>query len=202
MSFFAEVGIEVAITIGVTKNRNYYKATILKGEMKVDSQKSKVQGKLRKGVFFPAAGALVIFIGLVAAFPDKAYEVLTGLLYKMGGSCGWAIELLIFFVFVGGLILACTKYGNIRIGGDNAKPHYSMWSWITMSICGAIGTGIIFWALGEPIYQYMGPASSAGVEPGSEAAATWAVSQTMFHWSLRTVRILFRTCYRFRAASL
>ena len=52
-----------------------------------------------------------------------------------------------------------------------------------MSICGAIGTGIIFWALGEPIYQYMGPASSAGVEPGSEAAATWAVSQTMFHWS-------------------
>ena len=52
--------------------------------MKVDSQKSKVQGKLRKGVFFPAAGALVIFIGLVAAFPDKAYEVLTGLLYKMG----------------------------------------------------------------------------------------------------------------------
>ena len=47
-----------------------------------------------------------------------------------------------------------------------------------MSICGAIGTGIIFWALGEPIYQYMGPASSAGVEPGSEAAATWAVSQT------------------------
>ena len=116
--------------------------------MKVDSQKSKVQGKLRKGVFFPAAGALVIFIGLVAAFPDKAYEVLTGLLYKMGGSCGWAIELLIFFVFVGGLILACTKYGNIRIGGENAKPHYSMWSWITMSICGAIGTGIIFWARG------------------------------------------------------
>ena len=52
--------------------------------MKVDSQKSKVQGKLRKGVFFPAAGALVIFIGLVAAFPDKAYEVLTGLLYKLG----------------------------------------------------------------------------------------------------------------------
>ena len=52
----------------------------------MDSQKSKVQGKLRKGVFFPAAGALVIFIGLVAAFPDKAYEVLTGLLYKMGGS--------------------------------------------------------------------------------------------------------------------
>ena len=69
MSFFAEVGIEVAVTIGVTKNRNYYKATILKGEMKVDSQKSKVQGKLRKGVFFPAAGALVIFIGLGSGLP-------------------------------------------------------------------------------------------------------------------------------------
>lgn len=149
----------------------------------MDSQKSTEQGKLKKGVFFSAAGSLVVFIALVAAFPDKAYEVLTGLLYKMGGDFGWAIELLIFFVFVGGLVLACTKYGNIKIGGEGAKPHYSMWNWIAMSICGAIGTGIIFWALGEPIYQYMGPASSAGVEPGSEAAATWAVSQTMFHWS-------------------
>lgn len=149
----------------------------------MDSQKQQEQGKLKKPVFFIAAGALVIFIGLVAAFPEKAYNVLTGLLYSMGNNFAWAIELLIFFVFVGGIILACTKFGNIRIGGEDAKPHYSMWSWITMSICGAIGTGIIFWALGEPIYHYMNPASAAGVEGGTEAAATWAVSQTMFHWS-------------------
>lgn len=51
LSFFAEVGIEVAVTIGVTKNRNYYKATILKGEMKVDSQKSKVAGETAKRRF-------------------------------------------------------------------------------------------------------------------------------------------------------
>ena len=52
-----------------------------------------------------------------------------------------------------------------------------------MSICGAIGTGIIFWALSEPIYHYVTPPGAAGVESMTEEAATWAVSQTMFHWS-------------------
>lgn len=149
----------------------------------MDSQNTKAQGTLKKGVFFSAAISLVIFIGLVAVFPQQAYEVLTGLLYEMGRDFNWAIELLIFVVFVGGLILACTKYGNLRIGGKDAKPNFSMWSWITMSICGAIGTGIIFWALGEPIYHYVTPPSAAGVESMSTDAATWAVSQTMFHWS-------------------
>ncbi len=84
---------------------------------------------------------------------------------------------------VGGLILACTKYGNIRIGGEKAVPRFKMWNWIAMSICGAIGTGIIFWALGEPIFHYTNPPGAAGIKSFSEEAATWAVSQTMFHWS-------------------
>ena len=141
------------------------------------------KGKLKTGLFICAAGSLTVFIVLIAIFPEKAYETLTALLYAMGSNTCWLIELLIFGVFVGGLILACTKFGNITIGGKNAKPKYSMWAWCTMSICGAIGTGIIFWALGEPIYHYMSPPSVAGVEGGSTEAATWAVSQSMFHWS-------------------
>ena len=199
MSF--KVGIEVAVTIGVTKNPQLLQGNYFERRNESGFSKNQSTKKLRKGVSFLLQEHSLAFIGLVA-FADKAYRYPAGLLYKMGGSCGWAIELLIFFVFVGGLILACTKYGNIRIGGDNAKPHYSMWSWITMSICGAIGTGIIFWALGEPIYQYMGPASSAGVEPGSEAAATWAVSPDYVPAVTSNSSHLFRTCYRFRSASL
>ena len=47
----------------------------------------------------------------------------------------------------------------------------------------AIGTGIIFWALGEPIFHYTNPPGATGIKSFSEEAATWAVSQTMFHWS-------------------
>lgn len=149
----------------------------------MDNLNTKERGTLKKGIFFSAAISLVAVIIAVGVWPQQAYKALTGLLYKMGGSFGWAIELLILFVFAGGLILACTKYGNLKIGGEDAKPHFSMWNWITMSICGAIGTGILFWAMAEPIYHYAAPPSAAGVEPMSEEAATWAVSQTMFHWS-------------------
>ena len=168
----------------------------------MDSQKSKVQGKLRKGVFFPAAGALVIFIGLVAAFPDKAYEVLTGLLYKMGGSCGWAIELLIFFVFVGGLILACTKYGNIRIGGDNAKPRYKhveLDHHVHPRRCRyrrrLLGTG-------RTDLSVSGTCKLGRRRAWIGSSGNMGCIADYVPLVLRTVCILFRTCYRFRSASL
>lgn len=43
------------------------------------SQDKQQTGTLKKGIFIPAAIFLVIFITLVAIFPDKAYETLTGL---------------------------------------------------------------------------------------------------------------------------
>ena len=95
--FFAEVGIEVAVTIGVTLKPQLLQGNHFERRNESGFSKIKVQGKLRKGVFFPYVREhFVIFIGLVAAFPDKAYEVLTGLLYKMGGSHGWAIEFDLF----------------------------------------------------------------------------------------------------------
>lgn len=149
----------------------------------MNQEKKTETGTLQKGIFTAGVITLVAIIAVVWIFPEQAYNVLTGLMYKMGEDFTWLIELLIFGVFIGGLIMACTKYGNVRIGGKDAKPQHSMWAWCTMSICGAIGTGIIFWALAEPIYHYMAPPSAAGVAPGSEEAAVWAVSQTMFHWS-------------------
>ena len=97
-------------------------------------EKTKGQGTLKKGIFFSAATCLVIFILWAGLMPKTAYKVLTGMLYAMGGSTAWLIELLIFIIFVGGLILACTKYGNIRIGGEKVVPRFKMWNWIAMSI--------------------------------------------------------------------
>ncbi len=134
--------------------------------------------------FWPAMIALVIFIGFGVFKQEAMGNLLNKTLYGMAHHVGWYFELLAFFTLAFTLFIVVMKYGNVRIGGPDAKPDFKYWNWITMSLCGGIGTGILFWALGEPIYHFSGPPASAGVEAFSKEAATFAVSQAMWQWSL------------------
>lgn len=55
------------------------------------------------------------------------------------------------------------------------KPEYSMASWCAMSICSGIGTGLLFWAMGEPISPYDN--SGRYGEAGTHTAGIFAVAQ-------------------------
>ena len=74
------------------------------------------------------------------------------------------------------------RYGDVVIGGPDAKPEFSMFNWCAMSICSGIGTGLLFWAMGEPIFHYM-TTPTAIAEAGTRRAAVFAVSQAMWDWS-------------------
>ena len=55
-------------------------------------------------------------------------------------------------------------------------------TWCAMSICSGIGTGLLFWAMGEPIYHYMAT-PDAIAEAESRRAGIFAVAQAMWDWS-------------------
>lgn len=135
-------------------------------------------------VFWPAMAVLLAFIGFGILRQESLGELLGNALYAMADNVGWFFEVLAFIIMILTIVVALSKYGSIRIGGPDAKPDYKRWNWITMSLCGGIGTGLLFWAMGEPIYHFTGPPASAGVEPLSKEAATFAVSQTMWQWSI------------------
>lgn len=65
----------------------------------------------------------------------------------------------------------------------DAKPDSSYWQWFSMSICSGIGCGLVFWAMGEPMYHFMTPPAAIQAATGSREAAIFAVSQAMFDWS-------------------
>ncbi len=146
------------------------------------NKKKKVE--LNNAVFWPAIILLAIFIGFGVFQQETLGKILNNMLYGMADSAGWFFELLAFFVLILTVVIAVTKYGNIRIGGPDAKPDYKRWNWITMSLCGGIGTGLLFWAMGEPIYHFTGPPAAAGAEALSREAAIFSVSQAMWQWSL------------------
>ena len=61
------------------------------------------------------------------------------------------------------------KYGDIRLGGPDAKPEFSRWSWIAMFFCSGVGTSLIFWSSIEWSYYYGAP--PFGIEKNTQAAA-------------------------------
>ncbi len=140
--------------------------------------------KLNKLAFWPALVCLIIFIAFGVFKQEAMGELLNTIMYAMADQVGWFLELLAIIIIILTFVLALSKFGNIRIGGPAAKPDFKTWNWITMSLCGGIGTGLLFWAMGEPIFHFMTPPAAAGVVPGSREAAIFAISQTMWQWSV------------------
>lgn len=84
-----------------------------------------------------------------------------------------------FFILVS-LIFAFSKLGTVKIGGVDAKPEFSNFAWYSMLISAGMGIGLMFWAVGEPLYHaaYIPPIFQSG-----DSAAS-AMATTFFHWGV------------------
>jgi len=141
------------------------------------------RSKINPFAFWPSFIIATGFILLGVTNQEIFKNFLSDALNWISVSFGWFYLLfslaIILFVFC----IAFTKIGDIRFGGADAKPEYTLWQWFSMALCGGIGTGILFWAMGEPIYHMAAPPVAIGAEPFTRNAGIFAVSQAMLHWT-------------------
>lgn len=90
----------------------------------------------------------------------------------------WAI--VIFCAFLAWI--SFSKYGKIKLGGDNEKPEFSNFSWYSMLFCGSTGIGLVFWSIAEPLSHYSVP--PVGIEPGTMQAIDFSVRTCYLHWGI------------------
>ena len=141
-------------------------------------------------LMWPAIIFVFVVMILSAMFPEKL-NTITG-----AGSSFITHELgiLIDSVAVGCVAvliwLAFGKYGNVRFGGEDAKPEFSFASFAFMMFTAGVGAGLVYWAIGEPIYYMLWP--PYGVEPLSAEASTWAITYSTYHWNITGWAIFFR----------
>lgn len=81
-------------------------------------------------------------------------------------------------------VVALSPLGRTIIGGTGAKPLLNRWRWFAVMLCTTIATGILFWGAAEPLFHLNEPPSMLGLEPGSDAAAAFAMSTMFLHWTL------------------
>lgn len=85
-------------------------------------------------------------------------------------------------IFIGfSLYFAFSKYGNIRLGGENAKPEFSTAAWFAMLFSAGMGIGLMFFSVAEPMWHLLYPPHS---EAGSIGATRDAMGITFLHWGL------------------
>lgn len=146
-----------------------------------DEQTKTDEVTLKKPVFYTSAIVLSIFTAWTLITPQKAGNIIGTVVQWVGEWFGAYYILLATFILGFVLVIAFSKYGNMRLGPDDSRPQFSTFSWAAMLFAAGIGTDVMFFSVAEPISQYMAPPNMPGE---TIEAARQAVTWTLFHYGL------------------
>ena len=144
-----------------------------------DEKKSIFGLEVNGPVFFTSSIIIIASITLTLIFEKQAESFFTDLQHSVAENADWFFILAInlFFVFL--VYLAVSKFGRLRIGGQNAKPEFKTLSWFAMLFSAGMGIGLLFFGVGEPVMHFNSPPTA---EAGTAAAAQEAMNFTFLHW--------------------
>nr|WP_040606963.1 BCCT family transporter [Salsuginibacillus kocurii] len=127
--------------------------------------------------------SLIFLFALWGALAPGLLEVQAEYIYDaIAGTFGWFYLLFVLFLIIFNFYLAFSRYGHIRLGGDDAKPKYSLFTWIAMLFSCGFGVSIVFWGVAEPMTHLETPPPFNGnVEAGTPEAAREAMWSAFFN---------------------
>lgn len=137
--------------------------------------------ELNRVVFFVSAAIIVFFSLYTILFNQSAAFILDTVLAWVSQNFGWYYFFTASFCIIFVLFLACSRYGDIKLGPKHAVPEFSLLAWSAMLFAAGVGIDLMFFAVAEPIMQYMAPPIA---DPQTAAAAREALMWTIFHYGM------------------
>jgi choline/glycine/proline betaine transport protein len=137
--------------------------------------------ELNKTVFFGSAGVVVAFTLFALLAPDTAGTAIGHVVAWISDYFGWwyfalAAALIAFVLFI-----CLSRHGRIRLGPEESRPEYSLFTWTAMLFAAGIGADVMFYSVAAPVQQYITPPVGEG---GTVGAAEQAVTWTLFHYGI------------------
>ena len=133
------------------------------------------------GVFLSSAVIIAVVAAAAIISPTTVQDAFNAAVAWAGKWFGSFYIFLITATIVFVVLLALSRYGQVRLGPDNSTPDFSTFSWAAMLFAAGIGTGIMFFAIAEPVSQYMKPPVGEGE---TVEAARHAVVLAIFHYGI------------------
>lgn len=93
----------------------------------------------------------------------------------------WAFSLSTFICVVLIIIAYISPFGNVRIGGRDAKAELPMANYVWIVLCTVMAAGILLWACAEPMYHYYMPPSH--IEAQSPQAIQFLMKNIFLEWT-------------------
>lgn len=169
-----KVGSEKSLSRKITKNR-------LTMSQQNDITPQKVRMKINPPVFYTSALLILLVVGFSALFPELANDKLGHLQENLFTNASWFYILAVALVLLSVTYLGLSRFGQIKLGPDHARPHFSYFAWFAMLFSAGMGIGLMFFGVAEPVMHYLMPPTG---EAQTIEAAKEAMRLTFFHWGL------------------
>src|SRR6056297_2512122 len=134
---------------------------------------------IHKPVFWPSVVLILTMITTTLVMGEQAQTMFEAVQSYISNNMGWLFILSVNAFLIFSLAIAFSRFGDIRIGGADAKPEFSTMAWFAMLFSAGMGIGIMFWSVAEPIYHFLSPPMAEGE---TVEAARQAMSLTYLHW--------------------
>jgi BCCT family betaine/carnitine transporter len=98
-------------------------------------------------VFLVSAVLVVAFVVGTLLFLDTAGAAFSNMRIWITTKFDWLfmISMNVFVLF--SLYVACSKLGNVRLGGPDAIPRYGYPGWLSMLFAAGVGIGLMFYGV-------------------------------------------------------
>ncbi|PVZ06891.1 choline BCCT transporter BetT [Actinomycetospora cinnamomea] len=135
-----------------------------------------------KPVVFFGSGAVTLAIAVWAIIaPTSAADTIGAVVSWTSQWFGWFYILLTTLVLVFVIVVGASRLGRTRLGPEHSRPEFSTFAWASMLFAAGIGTDLMFFAVVEPVTQYLTPPRGEG---GTLQAAEEATVWTLFHYGI------------------
>lgn len=120
-------------------------------------QKEKSVGNLDTPLFASSIIFTAIIVAYSALRPESAQAISGAMFHWVCYDAGFLVLLAglacLFFL----MWFSFSKYGKIKLGGADAKPDFSFGTYAFMMFTSGVGSSLIYWAMGEPMYYLSNP---------------------------------------------
>lgn len=132
-------------------------------------------------VFFISAGLILFFVVITLVFKEHMEGIFQQTQSAISDYAGWFFIWTVNIVLVFILTLLAGRFGNIRLGGPDARPEFSTLGWFAMLFSAGMGIGLLFYGVAEPMFHYV---ANPHVGAGTTESARMAMDITFLHWGL------------------
>ncbi|UQZ89136.1 BCCT transporter [Deltaproteobacteria bacterium Smac51] len=140
--------------------------------------------KVQKIVFLPASIAILLTIAVSLSSADNFVAIINKANGFITNNLAWLYNGTAVLMVLICCYALFSRFGNIRIGGENAEPLLPRFKWFAVSLTTVIAMGIVFWPVAEAVLHYTNPSDISGVAANTPAAALNSMAILYVHWTV------------------